>query len=59
MEGEYVVTVKVGVRFLLTEGGATEYVRRRLITPNTTEIDIIEVKKVDSSRYRQALQIIL
>ncbi len=55
MEGEYVVTVKVGVRFLLTEGEATEYVRRRLSTPNTTEIDIIEVKKVDSSRYRQAL----
>lgn len=55
MEGEYVVTVKVGVRFLLTEGEDTEYVRRRLSTPNTTEIDIIEVKKVDSSRYRQAL----
>ena len=55
MEGEYVVTVKVGVRFLLTEGEDTEYVRRRLSIPNTTEIDIIEVKKVDSSRYRQAL----
>ena len=55
MEGEYVVTVKVGVRFLLTEGEDTEYVRRRLSTPNTTEIDIIEVKKVDSSRYCQAL----
>lgn len=55
MEGEYVVTVKVDVRFFLTEGEATEYGRRRLSTPNTTEIDIIEVKKVDSSRYRQAL----
>ena len=31
MEGEYVVTVKVGVRFLLTEGEVTEYGRRRLV----------------------------
>ena len=39
MEGKYVVTVKVGVDiFLLTEGEDTEYVRRRLGTPNTTEI---------------------
>jgi hypothetical protein len=40
VEGEYVVTVKVGVRFLLAEGEATEYVRRRLSTPKHNRLTL-------------------